>query len=266
MKNITTLLIMCLLSLSAAVVGAEETLKVFGTGESQEVVRALGRHFETLHPGVKVDVPDSIGSGGGIKALQKGVTDLARTGRPLKDAEKPGLTEILFGKTPIVFATHPSVTGVKELTTDQIKGIYTGAINNWKEVGGPDAKIYPTSREVGDSGRIVLEASMPGFKDLKMVSKDFFSSAEAVKGVKDNELTIGYLSLASAQGQGLNILKLDGKDSTPKADGTVDYPYLAPFFLVRNETPIPLASQFIDFVLSPEARAILLANSTIPAQ
>jgi len=267
MKNITALLILSLLCFSPLVVRAETTtLKVFGTGENLEVVRALGKQFETLHPDIKVEVPDSIGSGGGIKAIQKGNTDLARTARPLKDAEKPGLTEILFGKTPIVFATHPSVTGVKGLTLAQIAGIYTGTITNWKEVGGPDAKIYPTSREVGDSGRIVLEATMPGFKDLKLVSKEFFSSAESVKGLKENEMTIGYVSLAAAQGQGLNILKIDDKDPTPKADGTLDYPYACPFYLVRNETPTPAAKQFIDFVLSPEARPLFLANGSIQAK
>ena len=266
MKKSIALLILSLLSFSPLTVHAESTLKVFGTGENLEVVRALGKQFETLHPDIKVDVPESIGSGGGIKALLKGNTDIARTARPLKDTEKPGLTEILFAKTPVVFATHPSVTGVKGLTNAQIAGIYTGAITNWKEVGGPDAKIYPTSREVGDSGRIVLEATMPGFKDLKLVSKEFFSSAESVKGLKENEMTIGYVSLASAQGQGLNVLSVEGKSPEIKADGSVDYPHLIPFFLVRTEKPTPAASQFIDFALSPEARPIFQANGAIPAK
>lgn len=266
MKQLTALLLLCLLSLVANGVQAQESLRVFGTGENQEAVRALAKGFEAKHPGVTVEVPDSIGSGGGIKALQKGKTDLARTGRPLKDSEKPGLTEVLFGKTAVVFVTHPSVTGVTNLTTAQIAGIYTGTITNWKEVGGPDNKIYPTSREVGDSARIVLEAAMPGFKDLKLISKEFFSSPEAVKGVEDNAFTIGYISMASGNGHAMNILKLDGKDPAPKPDGTVDYPLLVPFYLVHTDTLPPLAKQFIDFSHSPEGAAILLANGAIPAK
>ncbi|MBA3015154.1 MAG: substrate-binding domain-containing protein [Proteobacteria bacterium] len=243
---------------------AQETLMVAGTGENQEVVRALAKKFEELHSGVTVEVPDSIGSGGGIKALLKGKTDLARTGRPLKDSEKSGLVEVKFGQTPVVFATHPTVTTVDNLTTAQILDIFSGKINNWKEVGGPDNKIYPTSREVGDSARIVLEALMPGFKDLQFVSKEFFTSAEAVQALADHEFTIGYVSMASSRGKKVTVLKVDGKSPVVGVDGRVDYPYLVPFYLVHNEKPSVLATQFIDFVLSSEGRAILLANGAVP--
>ena len=259
-------IITCLLlaSLWTGTVQAQETLMVTGTGENQEVVRELAKQFTALHPGVTVEVPDSIGSGGGIKALKKGKTDLARTGRPLKDSEKEGLVEFLFGRTPVVFATNPTVTKVDNLTTAQILAIYSGKITNWQEVGGPAAKIYPISRETGDSARMVLEASMPGFKDLNFVSKEIFSSPEAVATVQKHEFTIGYLSAASAHDAGLNILKIDGKSPVPGPDGKVDYPFLCPFYLVHTGNPSALAKQFIDFTLSTEGRATLLAHGALP--
>lgn len=262
MKKILALLMLA--CFWTTTVHAEETIAINGTGENQEVLRVLGKKFESLHPGVKVDVPDSIGSGGGIKALQKGKTDLARTGRPLKDAEKNGLVETLFGKSPAVFATHPGVTKVDNLTTAQVLDIYSGKITNWQEVGGPDAKIYPTSRETGDSARSLLETSMPGFKELTFISKEFFTSAEAAKGVKENENTIGYFSMAATSAAGLTPLKIDGKNPVPGADGKTDYPHMISFYLVSTDKPTPLAQQFIDFCLSDEARTIMLANGTVP--
>ncbi len=260
-KFMTMLMLACFWT---ALSQAQETLTVPGTGENQEVLRVLAKKFEAQHAGVTVEVPDSTGSGGGIKSLQKGKADLARTGRPLKEAEKSGLVETMFGRSPAVFATHPSVTKVDNLTVAQILDIYSGKITNWQEVGGPDAKIYPTSRETGDSARTALDGSMPGFKDVQFVSKEFFTNAEAVQGVKDNELTIGYFSLAAAHKAGLNVLKIDGKNPIPKADGKVDYPYMVPFYLVSAEKPVAMAQQFIDFCLSAEAMGILLANGTIP--
>lgn len=262
MNTMFTLLLLA--SLWACPVRAQETLLVAGTGENQEVLRAVAQQFQAKHPGVTVEVPDSIGSGGGIKALKKGKTDIARIGRPLKETEKAGLVEHLFGKSAVVFATHPSVTKVDHLATAQIQEIYTGKITNWQEVGGPDAKIYPISRETGDSARIVLEAKMPGFKDLKLVSKEIFSSPEAVQTVRTNEFTIAYLSLAAAHDGGLNFLKIDGKSPILDTKGKVDYPYLIPFYLVTSETPSALAKEFIEFTLSPEGRSILLANGTLP--
>ena len=261
MKKILTLLMLACFWTTTA--HAEETIAVNGTGENQEVLRVLAKKFESLHPGVKVDVPDTIGSGGGIKALQKGKTDLARTGRPLKDTEKSGLVETMFGTSPAVFATHHGVK-INNLTTAQILDIYSGKITNWKEVGGPDAKIYPTSREPGDSARSLLEISMPGFKELTFVSKEFFTSGDAVKGVMENENTIGYFSMAATSAAGLTPLKIDGKNPVPGADGKTDYPHMISFYLVSTDKPTPLVQQFIDFCLSDEARAILLANGTVP--
>jgi phosphate transport system substrate-binding protein len=262
MNKIFTLLLLA--TMWTCPVQAQETLMVAGTGESQEVLRALAKQFADKHPGVTVEVPDSIGSGGGIKALKKGKTDIARTGRPLKDTEKAGLVELMFAKTAVVFATHPSVAKVDHLTTAQILDIYAGKITNWQEVGGPDAKIYPTSRETGDSARIVLESLMPGFKGLTFVSKELFSSAEAVQAVRDHEFTMGYLSAAAAHGTGLNLLKIDGKSPLPDTMGKVDYPYLCPFYLVTTETPSALAKEFIDFALSPEGKTALLAHGALP--
>lgn len=262
MNKLLTLLLLA--ALWATPLQAQETLVIAGTGENQEVVRALAANFEALHPGVKVEVPDSIGSGGGIKALKKGKTDIARTGRPLKESEKAGLVEVLFGKTPVVFATHPTVTTVDNLSTPQILDIYAGKISNWQEVGGPDHKIYPTSRETGDSARLVLEAGMPGFKNLKFSSKEIFSSPEAVRTVQNHEFTIGYFSAASAHNTGLRILKINGKNPGPDQDGKTDYPYLCPFYLVTTAQPSALAKQFIEFALSAQGQATLLARGAIP--
>ena len=104
---------------------------------------------------------------------------------------------------------------------------------------------------------------MPGFKDVKFVSKEFFTMAEAVQGIREHEFTIGYVSYSSALGKGLNVLKVDGKNPVPAADGKVDYPHLVPFYLVHNATPSALAKQFIDFALSAEGKTILLANGVV---
>lgn len=262
----TLMMVLVVMCLWWSPLHAQENLLVAGTGESQEVVRALAETFEVLHPGITVRVPDSIGTGGGIKALQKGKTDIARTGRPLKDSEKEGLVEVQFGLTPVVFAVHPSVTGVTNLSTAQILAIYSGAITNWQEVGGPDAKIYPISRETGDSARLILENVMPGFKGVKFVSKEIYLSSEAVKAVREHEFTIGYFSATSVHGNNLKLVKIDGKNPQPDQAGTIDYPYFCPFYFVTKGAPSPLARQFIDFAFSAEGRKILLANGALPVK
>lgn len=50
----------------------------------------------------------------------------------------------------IAIAVHPNLN-IEGLTLEQLKGIYTGQITNWSQVGGPNLKITPYSRP-NDSG------------------------------------------------------------------------------------------------------------------
>ncbi|MDB4470643.1 substrate-binding domain-containing protein, partial [Deltaproteobacteria bacterium] len=67
---------------------AQEQLVIDGTGDSQQLLRQLAQAYEAANPDSKIIVPDSSGSSGGVKALLKGKTDLARIARPLKAKEK----------------------------------------------------------------------------------------------------------------------------------------------------------------------------------
>lgn len=251
---------------AATAVSAQETLVVAGTGDSQALLRKLSGVFEKMHPGTRIEVPDSVGSGGGIKAVSRGEAGLGRTARPLKDKEKAGLTDVLFGKSPVVFATHASVARVTNLSREQILAIYSGKIGNWKEVGGPDAKIYPVSREDGDSSREIIEKKMPGFKDLKLVSKEIFTTGEAAEAIRGHQHTIGYLPLSMAIDYGLHPLTIDGQVADREHVDKGLYPYVTSFYLVKNDKPSALALQFIDFVLSPKAGELMLAQGVMPLQ
>ena len=164
-------LVLAVFFYSAVVANAQETLVIAGTGDSQALLRNLGAIFEKSHPDVTIEVPNSIGSGGGIKAVGRGEAGLGRTARALKEKEKPGLTDVAFARSPVVFATNTSVHEVLDLSREQILAIYSGKINNWKEVGGPDGKIYPLSREEGDSSRETIDKNLAGFKELTLVDR-----------------------------------------------------------------------------------------------
>ena len=94
------------------------------------------------------------GSGTGIAALINGTTDICQASRPMKQDEKLKLrdryqtmgVEIPVAKDGLsVFLNEANP--VKDLTLDQLKQIYTGAVTNWKQVGGKDATIILYGRE-----------------------------------------------------------------------------------------------------------------------
>ena len=122
------------------------------------------------------------GSGTGISALINGTTDICEASRSMKDAEKKQVAEksgappieIPVAKDGLSVYVHES-NPLTELTMSQLKAIFTGKVTSWKEVGGPDAKIIPYSRE-NSSGTYVF------FKEHVLENADYTPRAQNMPG------------------------------------------------------------------------------------
>lgn len=241
------------------------SLTVAGTGDSQALLRSIAKAYSTAHPSEKIVIPDSIGSRGGIRALTMGKVPMARTARPLKPNEaKPGLNQHLFARSPVVIAIHPSVSGLTGLSSEQVVGIFSGRINRWEDVGGPQGKIYVVEREAGDSSRSVLEKQMSGFKEFKPVGKIFFSTQEAADAIASHANTIGFLPLSEAIQHNISIMAVDGVRPNEASVQSGAYAYVTPFFLISRDQPEGLALRFLEYIYSDSAQEIIREASVVP--
>jgi len=270
-KNfVTFFIVLILLSMAHAVMTpshcqASDRLEIAGTGDSQSLLRMLAQQFMQSRPGLTIEIPDSIGSGGGIKGLLANQYELVRTARPLKAKEQDGtLVEYPFAISPVVFAVHPSVTGIDNLTTTQIIGIYSGAITSWDQLGGPTSPIYPVDREPGDSSRVILESHMPGFREMKSVAKIFYTTPETAAAVSQHKYTIGFLPHGLALDAQLQVASIDGFAPEVEDIKNGSYPYVCTYFLVARKSASSLATEFINFIYSPDARALMTKRGLIP--
>lgn len=239
--------------------GETTPLRIAGTGDSEEVLRAVGTAFAAANPDIAVDIPDSVGSTGGIKALVAGKADLARTARPLRGEEKAkGLVELVFAETPVVFAVNPSVTGVTGLTSAQALAVYAGKIGNWSALGGSPGPIAKVGREMPETGRAVLNEAIPGFESLAAEGQVVaYSTPDAVAMVRDHPGTIGYFSLTAMTGSDLVPLALDGVPPTPEALAKAPSAPRIRLALVYRPPLSPEARRFLDFLQGPASRKIL---------
>lgn len=240
---------------TVAPVGAD-SLTVAGTGASQEMLRALAKSFMAKNPGISIDVPDSIGSGGGVKAAGEDKVALGRVGRKIKDREKGyGLEYLGFAKIPLVFVANRSVTDVSNLSASQTVEIFTGKILNWSELGGPDARIRVVSRYEGDGQFGMLKKELAGWSDISVTknSKITETDQDNVNILKNTRDTIGYATLDKALSAGLTALSLDGKSPLDK-----DYPLGIELALVFKPAKMTgTAKNFTDFLFSAEAGKII---------
>lgn len=142
------------------------------------------------------------GSGTGIQMLLKGELAFSQSSRELKPEEKQqNLKEITIGIDGIVFAVNPNLN-IPGLTVDQVKGIYTGKITNWNQVGGPDLKITPYSRRKEDSGTV--EFFIEQFLHKEPLGANVELAVDTTTGLRkvgDNPGGIYYASAPEVVGQ-----------------------------------------------------------------
>ncbi|MCK9602951.1 MAG: substrate-binding domain-containing protein [Candidatus Omnitrophica bacterium] len=247
---------------------AQERIVVAGTGDSQELLRVLANAFEKVNPGKKVEVPYSVGSSGGIRLVREGGCDLGRLARPLNDKEKKyGLNYEVFAYSPVALAVNPGVKGIDNIVPEQIVGIFSGVITSWGELGGQKQKIYVVQREKGDSSRIMLEANIPGWKEIKDLSGEVvYTTPEMVSALVEHQDSIGYLPLSMAKSSGLTVLRIGGVYPSVENVKNGTYKLTIPFSLIWKGELEGLARTFVDFILSPEGQGIIAENGAVPVK
>ena len=241
----------------------QSKIDIVGSTSVQPVAEKLAEVYMKEHPNVKINVQGG-GSSVGITSAQQGTADIGTSSKDLKDNESAGLTQYLIGKDGIVIAVN-SQNSVSALTTEQVKGIFSGNITNWKEVGGADAKINVITREDGSGTRKAFEEIVMGKETKIQKSAIVQSSTEAVKqAVKQDPNAIGFISLANLD-DSVKALKIGGvtPSEATVSDGTykVQRPFL---FLVKGEAK-GAVKEFIDWVLSPAGQAIVKSEKVVPA-
>ena len=237
-------------------------LEVVGTGDGMEVLQAAAVIYAAENPDKAVIIPPSIGSGGAIVAVGAERNSLGRIARPLTEKEKAqGLIDVPIMRIPSAIYVHRSA-GLADLTTEQLVGIYTGAIQNWREVGGRDLRIKLVRREQADSTLAVLRSTMPGWKDLKFThrSKLATTTQEAVETVKAVEGAIGFGPYSRTLEATATVLRINGKH--PLDD---DYPSAVVLALLYKQGGLtPEAKAFVQFMRSEKARQLMVSQGGVP--
>ena len=247
---------------ASSAIAQTTNIKVVGTGDGVDLLRALAADFHKQHPKAVIEIPPSVGSGGGIAAVGAGKASLGRVARALNDSEKASQIEYVpIAKIPSAILANPSV-GVSGITSKQLVDIYAGRINNWSEVGGADLRIRRVRREDEDSTLLALRKLMPGWKDLVITenAKMAWTTQESIETVRSVTGAIGLGPYSRHLGEDLTVLRIDGK--FPDEEGYPSSVELALIF--RRDLNEPSAKAFVDYAHSDSAREIMRTFGAVP--
>ncbi len=272
--------IMLMFTVSAFAGQGKNSIQIKGSDTMVNLGQAWAEKYMEKYPGDFIAVTGG-GSGTGLSSLISASCDIAMSSRNIKDKEialanKKGVNpnEIkvaLDGLAVVVNLSNP----VSKLTLDQLAGIFTGRITNWKDVGGKDEKIVLLSREVNSGTHVyfkehVLRKNDPNSKEEFAPGALMLSSSQAIADeVAGNPSAIGYYGMGyiSAKQKPVTIAKDEKSEYVePTIENVVNnkYPISRPLFLYTNGTPQGLVKKFVDFALSEEGQDIVLATDFVP--
>lgn len=247
---------------------AEPGIVVGGTGSPLGSMQILADAYMKQNDGAEILVLPSLGSGGGIKGLIAGKIHIALSARPLNEDEAAGgLTDILYAKTPVVFATNADNPN-SAVTLDWIADAYAGAVTEWPE----GEHIRLVLRPLHDSDSIILSEASPLLKQAieaaharrgLIVAEDAQGAADALESL-NGTLGTSTLTQVLSEGPAIKALTLDGvtPDARTLADGT--YPFEKLFYLVTGPATSDEARDFVDFIRSDAGKALLVATGNQP--
>jgi len=218
----------------------ENKIVVDGSTTVGPIAKAFAEYFMGKHQGVNITVSES-GSGNGAKSLINAACDVATMSRPMKSSEKKSaqdagvlVIENIVAMDGIAIIVHPS-NPVKGLTIEQIRGIYTGKIKNWKELGGPDKPIVVISRDT-NSGTYETFDTLVLNKEKLTDKAEYVGSSGAIRErVMTTENAIGYVGMAFLEG--VKAVKVNDVDATPEKVLKSEYPLSRPLYMYTNGRP-----------------------------
>jgi phosphate transport system substrate-binding protein len=266
-QAILVALLAALLGGGGALEAQQRNITMKGSDTMVILGQRWAEEYMKKNAGVTIQVTGG-GSGTGIAALINGTTDIAQSSRPMKESEKTSLKarrglevlELAVAVDGLAVYVHES-NPVDALSLAQLRGIYTGAIRSWKDVGGGDERIILYSRE-NNSGTYAY------FKEHVLENADYHPTVQTLPGtaavinaVAKDARGIGYGGIA--YGKGIKPLKVKKEAGSPAIEPSMEevlaerYPISRHLYWYFAGPPSGERKAFARWALSPEGQQVV---------
>lgn len=242
--------------------GSGSLVTISGSTSVGPLAEKLAMKYEETAD-VKIEV-NQIGSSAGITNAINGVSQIGMSSRDLKQEEiDSGIEQLVIAYDGIVVVTHPS-NPVQNLTMEQVNAIFTGEVTNWKEVGGKDMEIVVVSREDGSGSRDAFQ-EIVGYESGQLIRNAIVASGNGnIKTtVAMNKHAIGFISFEYID-ESVSAMNINGVEALAENVLSGEYLLSRPFLFVYKEGVPEAATQFMDYILSPDGQKIVESAGAIP--
>jgi len=228
---------------------------IAGYGPELPVVQDLAKAYERLHPGTAIDLEwDSTVRA--IHLVKTGAAQIAVTDQP-----DPALktTQIAWdGIAVIVNFANP----VREVSSAQVRGLFSTQITNWAEVDGATARVEVIPRTSVNNLTAGFQNSLGLTERMAASAAPVRSDQKVLSLVSGRDATVSYISLAAAlkaqeDGISIHILTVDQIDPGEATVKNGLYHLRRPVLMLTATQPDPLTESFLSFVRSVDGQQLL---------
>ncbi|WP_345910965.1 phosphate ABC transporter substrate-binding protein [Bacillus altitudinis] len=233
---------------------ASGSITISGSSAMQPLVLAAAEKFMDKHPKADIQVQAG-GSGTGLSQVSEGSVQIGNSDVFAEEKDGIDAKALKDHKVAVVgmaAAVNPEV-GVKDITKDELKKIFTGKIKNWKELGGKDQKITLVNRPDSSGTRATfVKYALDGATPAEGITED--SSNTVKKLIAETPGAIGYLAFSYLTEDKITPLSIDGVKPEESNVESGKYTIWAYEHSYTKGEPEGLAKQFLDYLMSDEVQ------------
>jgi phosphate transport system substrate-binding protein len=234
---------------------ATGTIQATGSTALQPLVKAVATDYQKKCSGANITIGGG-GSSTGLKNAQDGSSTIGDSDIFAPKATYPDIVDNQVAVVVFSVVINSKVTGVTNLTSAQLKDIYSGKAKNWSALGGPNLAIVPVSRPAGSGTRVTFESFILGGKETVTGNPVANSSGEVSNTVNQTDGAVSYVASDFAKKNNLTVVKLDGNDDSDANVQSDTYKFWNLEHMYTKGVATGLAQSFIEFVKSPDEAAV----------
>ncbi|MEM7715080.1 MAG: substrate-binding domain-containing protein [Cyanobacteria bacterium P01_A01_bin.68] len=248
----------------------QQEIQIASSSSTYLATKILTDSYQAKNSASQIKLLPPSQSESAIAGVKQRILDIGSVSRKLKPKEDDGSVKYTkFATDALTVATHPSVKGVKNLNTSQLKAIYSGKITNWKQLGGTDAQIVLLDRPEDESAKKLLRQYYLG-KNLKSSPNAVIlrQEPELINSVENTPYSIGAFSLGYtiSNQSTVNRLSLNGIEPTIENVKAGKYSMVRHLGVVHSKTPSKETQYFLDFIFSKQGKESLKKSGFLPSK
>ena len=244
---------------AAAGSGLSGKLTIAGSSALLPLIQEAANEFQAANPNVQITVTAG-GSGAGRSQVCGGQINIGNSDVPLSKDEQAKLNCADAVQTPVAIQAFAPVANkqgpgsVTSLTKDQLIGIFTGKITNWKDVGGDNQEIVLINRAKGSGTRANMAKFLFGGDDTQFAAgaSEEDNNETVLQTVSQTPGAISYLGFAYLNNPDIIAFAIDGVAPTKENIQAGKWPIGGPGYAITKGQPSELAKAFLDYVTSAQ--------------